>query len=155
MPAALQELQRGVPTIGDGHDLAFRVPAPYQQEHLPGPLGKRLVSSAPLLGVALGGSQSAKERQCPHPRGPRDLRQQRYAHPPEGARFDEAGVAGSNRVAVDALRGYPLPLAALQGLIHAHHQRISFWYEGLNQRISSRTRLISRLDHFAQLNTRW
>src|SRR5215212_6441942 len=155
MPATIQEFQGGIPTICDGHDLSLWLPASYQQEHLPGPLGKWLVSSAPLLGVALGGSRSAKERQGPHPRGPWNLRQQRYAHPSEGARFDEAGVAGSNRVAVDTLRGHPLPLAALQGLIDAHHQRISFRYAALNQRISSRTRLASRPDYFARLNTRW
>jgi len=32
-------------------------------------------------------------------------------------------MAGSDRVAVDALRRYLLPLAALQGLVDAHHQR--------------------------------
>src|SRR5918997_506825 len=62
-----------------------------------------------LFVVTLRGSQRREERQRPHPRSPRDLRQQRYAYPPQGARFDEMGVAGSNRIPVDALRFLPRP----------------------------------------------
>ena len=68
MPATIQEFQGGIPTVGDGHDLSLWVPASYQQEHLPCPLRKRLVSSAPLLGVALGGSQRAQTNGKAHTR---------------------------------------------------------------------------------------
>src|SRR5215213_4373036 len=54
MPAAIQELQGSISTVGDGYDPAFWVPASYQQEHLPGPLGEALVAFVLLLGVELG-----------------------------------------------------------------------------------------------------
>ena len=135
MPAAVQQLQRGVPTIGDGHDLAFRVPAPYQKEHLPGPLGERLMTFAALFSVTLGVGQDRKKRQRPHPRSPRNLRQERHAYPSEGARFDEVGVAGADRITVDPFRGDPLSPAAFKGLVYAHNQRRSFGYEGFHQQL--------------------
>jgi hypothetical protein len=57
--AAVEKLQGGISAIGEGHDLALRVPAPYQQEQLPSPLlGYLLVASAPLGSITLGRSQS-------------------------------------------------------------------------------------------------
>jgi fatty acid/phospholipid biosynthesis enzyme len=42
-------------------------------------------------------------------------------------------MAGTDRIAVDALGGDPLPLAALQGLVDAYNQRISFGHEGFHE----------------------
>jgi hypothetical protein len=52
-------------------------------------------------------------------------------------------VAGSYRITVDALRADPLSLAALQGLVDAHHQRISFRPEKASTSNPSRMRLAS------------
>jgi hypothetical protein len=118
---------------------------------LPGPLGDLLVAFAALLAVTLGGSQGRKERQGPCPTGPRDLRQQRQAHPSEGARFDEVGAAGTCGVAVDPLGRDLLPLAPLERLIYAHDQWFPFGYEGFHQRIQKdAARLPARPDSMAQ-----
>jgi hypothetical protein len=53
-------------------------------------------------------------------------------------------VAGSDRVSVDAFRRDPLSLAALQGLVDAHHQRISFRHESFHEQPQQdATRLLS------------
>src|SRR5215204_3489819 len=109
------------------------MPTPHLQEQLPGPLGKLLVSLSSLSCVAFRRSQRRKKGQCPNPRRPWDRSEQHQANPPQSARFDEVGVAGSNRVAVDALRRDLLPLTPLQGLVNAHNQRRSFGYEYLHE----------------------
>src|SRR5215208_399093 len=71
LAATRKQLKRSVGTVRHGHDLAFWVPVPYQQEQLPGPLGYLLVPSASLGGITLGRSQGREERQGPNPRSPR------------------------------------------------------------------------------------
>src|SRR5829696_10272395 len=109
------------------------MPAPYQQEQLPRPLGYLLVASALLGSITLRRSQDAQEGQGPHPRSPRDLHQQYHAHPPQSAALHEVFMAGTHRIAVDALGGDLLAPASLQRLVDAHNQRISFGHEHLYQ----------------------
>src|SRR5215207_6462408 len=130
--AAIEELQRRISAIGDGYELAFWLPTPHLQKQLPGPLGKLLMSLSSLFCVALGRSQCRKKGQGPNPRGPWNRSQQRHANPPQSTRFDEVGVAGSDRVAVDPFCRDLLALTPLQSLVYAYHQR-PVGYECLNE----------------------
>jgi hypothetical protein len=56
--AAIEQFERCVSAIGDGYDLALWVPAPYDQEQLPGPFGYLLVPSTLRSGKTLGRSKS-------------------------------------------------------------------------------------------------
>src|SRR5215213_7647724 len=130
--AAVEELQRGISAIGDGYYLAFWVPTPHLQKQLPGPLGKLLMPLSPLFCVAFGRGQRRKEGQRPNPRGPWDRSQQRQANPPQSTSFDDVGVAGSDRVAVDPFCRDLLALTSLHRLVHAYHQR-RFAYQCLHK----------------------
>src|SRR3954469_8205010 len=122
-PAAIEELEGSIATVCDGYDCALRVPAPDQQEHLPGPFGYLLMSLASLFGVAFGWSQRAEDGQRPNSSCPRDLCQQRKANPSEGIGLDKVRVTGTHGVTVDPLRRDLLSLPPLQRLIYAQDER--------------------------------
>jgi len=62
LAALVEQFERCVRPIGYGHDLALWIPAPYDQEQLPGQFGYLLMPSTPLGSITLGGSQSREER---------------------------------------------------------------------------------------------
>lgn len=138
-PTAIQELQRSVSAVGDGHDVALRIPVPHQQQQLPGPFGHLLVALTLLFGVAFGRSQRREEGQGPHPPGPRDRGQKRHADPSQAAGLHEVAVAGTHRVPVDALRFDLLSPAPLQRLIDAQDERFSFGHESLHEQPQQHT----------------
>jgi hypothetical protein len=61
------------------------------------------VASTLFSGVAFGVGQGTQKRQSPDSPGPRNLGKQRHTYPAQATAFDEVRMAGSNRVAVDAL----------------------------------------------------
>jgi hypothetical protein len=88
-------------------------------------------------------------------RSARYLRQEHHADPPQCAGFHKVGVAGSNRVTVDALRRNLLSLAALQGLLNINKLGISFGYDGLHQLLKEDTARFRARRCGASLRTRW
>jgi len=120
-----QEGNGSIFTICDDDQLAGGVPAMQQPDHLPGPVGDRLVAPPVLRVGPFGWCQDGQEGQGPDAIGPGDRHQQQHAGPAQAAGPDEVGVTGPHRIAIDPLRADLGTSSPLNRLVNADHQRPS------------------------------